>query len=349
MRSQQEREEQEIGTSMSKEEKIDFALRLQLRLAQLCFNISGIMCILEEEWSGQESHRVAYEAEEPPSLVLKEFFSSFEVDETKEAQGVFEHYRRDSQRYTVGTSKNSYFNMEGTMLFMKMLVLKSEVTKMPWENWNSTSKLIKVNDYMILKKLAPILKALLEKYGDFIGKSGLSRKVKMPYILTVCDAVHIMCNTKVVDATANLLVCWFHCFKLGQHASFEIQFAFDHLMRVVRAHFCLQANIITIDLKFSGPFVDIAKQHGRPASVAIDSVEELAVTEQDGETNELIENDVSMKLDKNKLDEEIRKVDEEIRELEKTIEEKRTLRRMWKECFQKDVALLEEMAGTGLL
>ncbi|GMQ08711.1 hypothetical protein CsSME_00052317 [Camellia sinensis var. sinensis] len=174
------------------------------------------MRILEEEWSEQESHRVAYEVE-PPSLVLKEFLSAFKVDETKEAQEVFEHYRKDSQSYIVDTPKLPYFcsmteeNMEtGTMLIMKMLVLKNEVTKMPLENWNSTSKLIKVNDYMILEKLAPILKALLEKYGDFIGKSGLSRKVKMLYIMIVCDAVHIMCNTKVVDATANLLLCWFH-------------------------------------------------------------------------------------------------------------------------------------------
>ncbi|KAI7985300.1 hypothetical protein LOK49_LG14G01867 [Camellia lanceoleosa] len=108
-----------------------------------------------------------------------------------------------------------------------------------------------------------------------------------------------MCNAKVVDAT---------------------------LANLQQMTFCLQANIITVDPNFSGPFVDIAKQHDPPASAAIDSMKELAVIEQDGETNELIEKDVSMKLDKIKLD-------EEIRELEKTIEKKRTLRRMWEECF----------------
>ncbi|CAL5443999.1 unnamed protein product [Camellia sinensis] len=296
---------------------------------------SEIMRILGEEWLEQEGHRVASEAEEPPSLVLKDFLSSFIVDETNEAQGVFEHYRRDSQRYIAADPKKFQNLDQTTMQIMKMLVLKNKVTIMPWENWNSTSKLIKVNDYMILEKLAPILKALLEKYGYFIGNSGLSRKVKMLYIMTVCDAIHSMCNTKVLDVTANLLVCWFRYFMLGPFAGFEIEFAFDLLMKVVRAHFGLQANIIAVDPNFSGLFVDTAKQYDPPADAAIDSVEELTVIEQDGETNELIEKVVFMKLDKIKLDEEIRKLDKEIRELEKTTEEKRTLHRMWKEWFKK--------------
>ncbi|KAL7180156.1 hypothetical protein ACSBR1_043386 [Camellia fascicularis] len=121
--------------------------------------------------------------------------------------------------------------------------------------------------------------------------------------MTVCDAVHSMFNTKVVDVTANLLVCWFHSFMLGQYAGFEIEFAFDRLRDVASAHFGLQANIIPTN-----------------------ELNVKAVIEQDGETNDLNEKAVSMKL-------AIIKLAEEIRELEKTAEEMQALHRMWKDFF----------------
>ncbi|XP_028122544.1 uncharacterized protein LOC114319692 [Camellia sinensis] len=327
---------------------------------------SEIMRILEEEWSEEESHKCASEVEEPPSQILEEFLDSFKGDETKEAQGVFEDYNRASQRGAQGvfegynrarqrgvfkdydresqrgSTKYRLYLGEVTTQVMKMLVSKNKITKMPWENWNSTSKLIKVNNYMILENLASILKALFGKYGDFIGKSGLSRKVKMLYIMTVCDAIDSMCNTKVVDITANVLVSRFHSFMLGQYAGFEIEFAFDRLKRVVRAHFGLQANNIPIDPNCVRLFVEIAKHGDPPTGAAIDSKEELAVIEQDGGTNELNEMVVSsMKL-------AIIKLDEEIREVEKIVKEKHALRIMWEECFKDAVALLGEMAGTSL-
>ncbi|GMQ08719.1 hypothetical protein CsSME_00052324 [Camellia sinensis var. sinensis] len=196
---------------------------------------------------------------------------------------------------------------------------------------------------MILENLAPILEALLGKHGDFIGRSGLSRKVKMLYIMTVCDAVHSMCNTKVVDVTANLLVSWCHSFMLGQHAGFEIEFAFDRLRGVARAHFALQANIIPVDPNFAGHLVEIAKHYALVAGPTSNPKKELTVIEQDGgtNTNELNEKAVSIKL-------AIIKLAEEIRELEKTAEEKRALHRMWKDCFDDAVELMGEIAGNSL-
>ncbi|KAL7162419.1 hypothetical protein ACSBR2_042830 [Camellia fascicularis] len=300
---------------------------------------SEIMRILEEEWSEEESHKRASEVEEPPSQILEEFLDSFKGDETREAQGVFENYNRASR---TGSTKNRLYLGE----VMQMLVSENEIIKMPWENWNSTSKLIMVNNYMILENLAPILKALFGKYGDFIGKSGLSRKVKMLYIMTVCDAIDSMCNTKVVDITANVLVSWFHSFNLGQYAGFEIEFAFDRLKRVVCAHFVLQASNIPIDLNFVGLFVKIAKQHDPPEGRSKKKHDPpggaATVIKQNGETNKLNEKVVSsVKLAKIKLD-------EEIRELEKTVNEKRALCKMWEECFEDAVALLGGMAGTSL-
>ncbi|CAL5361400.1 unnamed protein product [Camellia sinensis] len=294
---------------------------------------SEIMCILEEEWTEEESHKCASEVEEPPSPVLKEFLCSLKGDETKEAQDVFEEYRRDSRGYIVDIPRKDQYlgsmaknRARVTTQIMKMLVSKNEV-----------------NNYMILENLAPILEALLGKHGDFIGRSGLSRKVKMLYIMTVCDAVHSMCNTKVVDVTANLLVSWCHSFMLGQHAGFEIEFAFDRLRGVARAHFALQANIIPVDPNFAGHLVEIAKHYALVAGPTSNPKKELTVIEQDGgtNTNELNEKAVSIKL-------AIIKLAEEIRELEKTAEEKRALHRMWKDCFDDAVELMGEIAGNSL-
>ncbi|GMQ08718.1 hypothetical protein CsSME_00052323 [Camellia sinensis var. sinensis] len=306
------------------------------------------MCILEEDWTEEESHKDAYEVEEPHSLVLKEFLCSLKGDDTKEAQDVFEDYRRDSQGYIVDIpKKDQYLGSMGknrasvTTQIMKMLVSENEVTKMPWEKWNFTSKLIKVNNYMILENLAPILEALLGKHGHFIGRSGLSRKVKMLYIMTECDAVHSMCNTKVVDVTANLLVSWFHSFMLGQYAGFEIKFAFDRLRGMARGHFGLQVDIIPVDPNFAGHLAEIAKHYALVAGPTLYPKKELTVSEQNGGTNELNEKAVSIKLT-------IIKLAEEIRELETTAEEKRALHRMWNDCFDDAVELMGEIAGNGL-
>ena len=46
-----------------------------------------------------------------------------------------------------------------------------------------------------------------------------------------------MCNTKVKDITANLLLNWWKNFKLAQHVGFNVQFAFDHLYGLAQAQF----------------------------------------------------------------------------------------------------------------
>ncbi|KAI8000963.1 hypothetical protein LOK49_LG09G01063 [Camellia lanceoleosa] len=63
--------------------------------------VSEIIHILEEEWSEQESNRGAEQVEEPTSLTLKQFLDSFNGDENKEVQGVFDAYWRDSQDLTL--------------------------------------------------------------------------------------------------------------------------------------------------------------------------------------------------------------------------------------------------------
>ncbi|CAL5411548.1 unnamed protein product [Camellia sinensis] len=299
--------------------------------------VSEIIHILEEEWSEQESNRGAEQVEEPTSLTLKQFLDSFNGDENKEVQGVFDAYRRDSQGDSSDNPKDSLYLDEATTEIMKILVSKNQVT-MPWENWNSTSKLIKVDDYMILENLAPILGTLFGKYGDFSGMSNLSPKAKMLYIMTVCDAVNSMLSTKVKNITKNVLLSWFHCFMLGHFAGFEIQFASGRLTRVVRSHFGLQADVST-DLTLAKLDEEIGEQRA-----LLDS-KEIIASEQDREIDKLRERIASMQLTSTKVHKEIAELHKKI----KTLEEKRAISRFTEECLSDALELEEQTAGVGLL
>ncbi|CAL5409090.1 unnamed protein product [Camellia sinensis] len=296
-----------------------------------------IIHILEEEWSEQESNRAAEQVEEPTSLTLKQFLDSFNGDEKKEVQGAFDAYRRDSQGDSSDNPKDSLYLDKASTEIMKILVSKNQVT-MPWENWNSTSKLIKVDDYMILENLAPILGTLFGKYGDFSGMSNLSPKAKMLYIMTVCDAVNCMLSTKVKDITTNLLLSWFHCFMLGHYASFEIQFAFGRLTRVVRSHFGLQANVST-NLTLAKLDEEIGEQRA-----LLDS-KEVIDSEQDREIDKLRERIASMQLTSSKVHKEIAELHKKI----KTLEEKHAISRFTEECLSDSLELEGQTAGMGLL
>ncbi|GMP74018.1 hypothetical protein CsSME_00031558 [Camellia sinensis var. sinensis] len=262
------------------------------------------LTLSKEEWSEQESNRGAEQVEvksgiEPTSLTLKQFLDLFKGDENKEVQGVFDAYRRDSQGDSSDNPKDSLYLDEASSEIMKIL--------------NSTSRLFKVGNYMILGNLAPILGTLFGKYGNFSGMSNLSPKAKMLYIMTVCDAVNSMWSTKVKDITTNLLLSWFHCFMLGHYVGFEIQFAFGHLMRVVRSHFGLQADVST----------------------------DLTLAKLDEEIGE----QPPMQLTSTKVHKEIAELHKKI----KALEEKRAISRFTEECLSDALELEEQTAGMGLL
>ena len=145
---------------------------------------------------------------------MQEFASSFNKDDEKEVKVVINAYRTDRR----GNNVSKAF-----MQIMKMLTTTNPL-KMPWEHWNSKS--------MVL-----ILEASFGKYGDFSAKSKLCPKAKMIYIIIVCDVVHSMCSTKVMDITASFLLSWFHSIMLCQYGGFDVQFAFDRLRNVVLGRF----------------------------------------------------------------------------------------------------------------
>jgi hypothetical protein len=102
-------------------------------------------------------------------------------------------------------------------------------------------EVVDIEDYKITRKLAPILKDLLSKYGDVSAESELSPKVKLYFLHMLCECIYSMINTKVVDITTNDLLNWWTSLEISKWAGFRIQFAYDHLKRVALAHFGLSA------------------------------------------------------------------------------------------------------------
>ncbi|KAI7988065.1 hypothetical protein LOK49_LG13G00092 [Camellia lanceoleosa] len=224
-------------------------------------------------------------------------------------------------------------------VLMKKFVSEVEVT-LPWENWDSTSKVIEDGNYMILENRVSILEALLSKYRDLSRSSRLGTKATMLFIMTVCEAVHDMRSNKIGDITASQLLIWLLSFTLAQHAGFEIQFVIARLTKLVHTHFGLQADYdIPIDLELAKMGVPIATQ------LSVVDSKELSNIEQDGETDDDLWKKVSLQLTIMKLDEAIEDLKKKIQALLK-MQEDRCLR---KECLIDVLQLERQMAGASLL
>ncbi|THG20186.1 hypothetical protein TEA_005571 [Camellia sinensis var. sinensis] len=330
-------------------------------------------------------------------LTLKDFLDSFTEDENKEVQGLFEAYRRDvrgesgilskilNPNTNLGFEKGyNYAHLDQVSAWIvKKYVSRVEVA-MPWEKWDTTSKVIKDGHYMILENQISILKALFSKYTDFSIGSRLGTKATMLFVMTVCEAIHNMCNTKVMDITTSLLLTWFHSFAVAQYANFEILFVTDHLTKLVRAHVGFQVgHDVLVDLNLAEYIAQITKQHEGIDSKDIAIIEEdeesvdseeltiieedeeivdskeLAIIEEDKETVDseelaIIEDKethyLREKVDSMQLT--IIKLDEAIKDLEKKKQALLKKREDWcirKECLIDALELKGQMAGTSLL
>ncbi|KAL7190024.1 hypothetical protein ACSBR1_039634 [Camellia fascicularis] len=224
-------------------------------------------------------------------------------------------------------------------VLMKKFVSEVEVT-LPWENWDSTSKVIEDGNYMILENRVSILEALLSKYRDLSKSSRLGTKATMLFTMTVCEAVHDMCSTKIGDITTSQLLIWLLSFTLAQYAGFEIQFVIARLTKLVHTHFGLQADYdIPIDLELAKMGVPIATQ------LSVVDSKELTNIEQDGETDDDLWKKVSLQLTIMKLDEAIEDLKKKKQALLK-MQEDRCLK---KECLIDVLELERQMAGASLL
>ncbi|KAF3955591.1 hypothetical protein CMV_019203 [Castanea mollissima] len=102
--------------------------------------------------------------------------------------------------------------------------------------WAPIEEVASVGDYMTIQRLVPILEHLLSKHGDISAMSMLRPKVKMYLYYMLCERIYRMINSRVVDITEDLLLNWWTSLRILQFAEFNIQFAFDHLKRVVQAY-----------------------------------------------------------------------------------------------------------------
>ncbi|KAJ7968264.1 Zinc finger, RING/FYVE/PHD-type [Quillaja saponaria] len=95
--------------------------------------------------------------------------------------------------------------------------------------------------YMIPWNLAPILKALFNKYGDISKESELSSpKLKGIVFFYLCWVVNRMCKTIVAHVSENDIRCWFYIVKAVQDMGFNVNFAVDRFKRVGQAYIGFQ-------------------------------------------------------------------------------------------------------------
>ncbi|GFS37761.1 hypothetical protein Acr_00g0053780 [Actinidia rufa] len=200
-------------------------------------NVSGTE---EEECSGQDSNASESEyVEEPQSLTLKEFLDSFDRIEKNHVESLSQYYDVIKHYCRSGFSRLDKI----IELTIRNYELANQI-EVPWQDWDeSTLKVVPVGEYMIPDHWAPILRALIAKYGDIGCNSRWTSKMKMLCMMVVCIAIEDMCCTKVEDVTADLLLRWFCSLRIGLEAKFEIHFAFERLTRVACAHLGFEVNL----------------------------------------------------------------------------------------------------------
>ncbi|XP_047323286.1 uncharacterized protein LOC124926995 [Impatiens glandulifera] len=106
---------------------------------------------------------------------------------------------------------------------------------------------VTVGEYRISEALAPVLKALLEKYGDFGAGSTWSSGVKIFCIHALCGAMKDMCYTEVANLEAELIFTWWDCIKLALFAGFKVQFGLDCLREVLYSFFGMNCENTTME------------------------------------------------------------------------------------------------------
>ncbi|GFS31134.1 hypothetical protein Acr_00g0015820 [Actinidia rufa] len=123
-------------------------------------NVSGTE---EEECSGQDSNASESEyVEEPPSLTLKEFLDSFDRIEKNHVESLSQYYDVIKHYCRSGFSRLDKI----IELTIRNYELANQI-EVPWQDWDeSTLKVVPVGEYMIPDHWAPILRALIAKYGE---------------------------------------------------------------------------------------------------------------------------------------------------------------------------------------
>ncbi|XP_024024919.1 uncharacterized protein LOC21401719 [Morus notabilis] len=159
-------------------------------------------------------------------------------------------------RYLYYQQLNSRFNLEGSnedvdkLVQFFLLNAKSDDDFQNFDNelWYFTpeeeggllklledkylrQEVVDVDGYMVPKRLAPVLKAFLHKYGDLRGEKSLSSAMKSITSTLLCTVFDRMCRTKVEDITRDdLKHLHFYLDGIRKITGFNIgRFLFDYV------------------------------------------------------------------------------------------------------------------------
>ena len=188
------------------------------------------------------------------TLTLYAILKSWSKDEIEQLNSVLKsgertlHIAQEDDNDKDSVCQTFLVSDEAYTRFMKVLDRGAKIPepfKTVWRatevssEWAPNEEVANVGGYMVIQRLAPILKHLLSKHGDISATSMLRPMVKMYLFHMLCECIYSMMNTNVVDIKEDLLCNWWTSLKILQFANFEIQFAFDNLKRVVHAYFGL--------------------------------------------------------------------------------------------------------------
>ncbi|KAJ4712689.1 putative Cysteine/Histidine-rich C1 domain family protein [Melia azedarach] len=203
-------------------------------------------------------------------LTYNDIVNSYDAEENEKMKSITEEIEDKLEEISTPVddedelriSQNFPYSDDDVLQFMAMMHRKVKLTK----SVDVEAEVVNVEDYMVVPKLAPILKSLLDKYGDISGSCSLTQRLKTLPISVFCSTMQSMSSTKVMDITDKLIFTWWCSFEFVRETGFTIDFAFDHLKRILQARYGTD-----IDNSKSSP---LYKLHGKMAQLS-QKIEEL--------------------------------------------------------------------------
>lgn len=179
-----------------------------------------------------------------PALAWTHIKDSFNADERQELDGLF----MTEEMGIISAEEKSFDEQDSPLISIFLdesfieFVQKLNAGPINFkELWEAEEERVNVRDYLVPQSLACILESLFANYGDVSVEFTLSSsRVKMFLYVILCGTIDRMCETRVRDISEDDLIHWWTYLKALLSAGFKIQFAFDHLKRVVRAYYGLQ-------------------------------------------------------------------------------------------------------------
>ncbi|KAF7851826.1 hypothetical protein BT93_L2600 [Corymbia citriodora subsp. variegata] len=105
---------------------------------------------------------------------------------------------------------------------------------------SENDRIVKMVEYKVTQKLAPVLKEVFANYGDVSAEATINSKAKNMVFIMLCGTIYNMTTTKIADVSESLLYNWWKYIIFIHLSKFKIQFAIDRLKVVMRAHYNLQ-------------------------------------------------------------------------------------------------------------